>query len=96
METPFAENEIVYDAYEPCGEQPPEKNSQRHWVEIELYYEDTGEPVAGEEYWVKVPDGVDRRGNLDANGFAREDGIDNPGNCEIRFPRLDREVWERG
>jgi hypothetical protein len=92
----FSEEEVIYDPCQPCGEKKQKRNEEEHWVEIELYYEDTGEPVAGEEYWVKVPDGVDRRGNLDENGFAREEGIENPGNCEIHFPQLEKEVWDNG
>jgi hypothetical protein len=95
MATEFGENEVVHDDYEPCG-QPPEDDKKQHWIEIELYYEDTGEPVPGEEYCVTIPEGVERRGHLDAKGFAREDGIENSGNCKIEFPKLDKHFWEPG
>ena len=88
MPPEFGENEVVYEPHEPCGEPLPTEEPE-HWIEIELYYEETGEPVPGEEYYVKTPDGVQRRGCLDTNGFAREDWIVSPGDCEITFPRLD-------
>ena len=63
------------------------------WVEIELT-DDEGNPVPGETYEVALPDGTQRVGTLNEHGVAREEGID-PGNCEINFPRLDREGWRR-
>jgi len=95
MPATFGENEVVYDACQPC-QKKQKQNDKEHWIEIELYDEETGEPVPGEEYWVKDPDGVDRRGYLDENGFAREEGIQNPGNCQIQFPRLEKQAWHSG
>ena len=33
-------------------------------------------------------------GTLDDKGFARVDGID-PGNCQITFPNLDQDTWQK-
>ena len=43
---------------------------------------------------ITLPDGTVAQGTLDNNGFARVDGID-PGSCQITFPNLDTEAWER-
>jgi hypothetical protein len=63
------------------------------WVAIELVGEDD-EPIAGARYELQLPDGTLRTGCLDANGFARVDGID-PGACVVAFVDLDRRAWER-
>ena len=83
------------DAVQACGDAPPDEDTKNHWIEIELVYENNGEPVPNEEYCVRLPDGSERRGSLDENGFAREPNIPDPGNCQITFPRLDQEAWER-
>jgi type VI secretion system secreted protein VgrG len=62
------------------------------WIEIELIDEED-EPVPGEKYEITLPDGSVSAGTLDADGFARVDGID-PGSCEVTFPELDKEAWE--
>jgi type VI secretion system secreted protein VgrG len=72
------------------GEMEPQPKS---WVEVELT-DDEGNPMAGEFYEVITPNGDRRAGTLDQHGVAREDELD-PGNCEINFPRLDREGWRR-
>jgi type VI secretion system secreted protein VgrG len=64
-----------------------------HFIEIKLL-DTENNPVAGESYRVTLPDGQTvAEGTLDANGFARVDGID-PGNCKITFPNLDESVWK--
>jgi hypothetical protein len=45
--------------------------------------------VAGAEFEVTLPDGHKVGGRLDATGRVRIEGID-PGQCEVRFPRIDR------
>ena len=67
-----------------------EKNS---WHEIELVDED-GNPVAGEAYKVTLPDGTVDSGTLDGNGFCRIEGI-KPGTCQVTFPNLDKDAWEK-
>ncbi len=66
---------------------------QTSWIEIELV-DEAGVPIPSEVYELKLPDGKVRRGSLDANGLAHVDGIQ-PGTCQICFPNLDAECWER-
>ncbi|MEM7199363.1 MAG: type VI secretion system tip protein TssI/VgrG [Planctomycetota bacterium] len=62
------------------------------WVEIELV-DEAGEPIAGEKYEIKLPDGSVASGTTGADGIARLEGID-PGDCEVTFPNLDKDAWE--
>jgi len=71
-----------------------EVEKKKNFVEIVLKDEE-GQPVPGEKYQVKLPDGSVAEGTLDENGFARIDGID-PGQAEITFPELDQESWKSG
>lgn len=71
----------------------PEKGEERiSWIEIELL-DEAGSPVVGERYEVVTPNGL-ASGRLDEKGFARIDQIDK-GSCEITFPELDKEAWEK-
>jgi hypothetical protein len=56
------------------------------WIEIYLR-DDEGQPVAGERYRIKMPDGHVEEGTLDSFGHAEYYGI-NPGTCEVSFPGL--------
>jgi hypothetical protein len=76
---------------QPC---PLQRKKMVDWIEIELIGED-GKAIPYEEYEVTLPDGQLVRGYLDAQGFARFDQLDPPGTCEVRFPRLDKEAWEK-
>lgn len=78
-------------AEEPTEEPPPPVETS--WIEIELV-DEADQPVAGERYELKLPDGKIRRGTLDANGLARVEGIP-PGQCEVCFPNLDAAAWEQ-
>ena len=72
-----------------------EVTEEMHWIEIELVDEED-KPIAGVEYEIKMPDGETvASGTLDEKGQARVDGIKDPGNCQITFPKLDRDAWER-
>jgi type VI secretion system secreted protein VgrG len=84
-----ADNELV----QPC-EDTDYKNPDFHWIEIELVYENAGEPVPGEEYCIEMPDGAKVRGMLNQKGWARVNFIKDPGNCKISFPGLDQDAWE--
>jgi uncharacterized Zn-binding protein involved in type VI secretion len=66
---------------------------KKSWVEIAMV-DTEGNPVPFESYRVQLPDGSTVEGALDEKGQARIEGID-PGNCEITFPDLDRELWEK-
>jgi hypothetical protein len=60
------------------------------WIEIELKDIDLA-PVANAEFILSLPNGEVRRGNLDPNGFKREERIP-PGTCRIRFPERENIV----
>jgi hypothetical protein len=56
----------------------------KDWIEIELRDED-GNLIADEDYILHLPDGQQRSGKLDENGFARETDIP-PGTVRVEFP----------
>lgn len=104
----FGKTQVSDQAVQPC--EPPEREPSKrkplkrkplkrkpdelHWIEIELVYEEGGKPVADEEFLIKLPDGAEVRGRLNKDGTARVDSIPIPGNCEITFPNLDKELWK--
>ena len=79
------------------GFTPPPANSaeaqEGHWLEVELK-DDDGNPVPGEAFEAKMPDGRLYKGTLDRNGFARVEGVP-AGQAEVRFPNMDDEAWEK-
>ena len=78
-------------AHKPTAEENKKKKS---WLEIELNDQD-GEPVAGEPYEVRLPDGTAiASGTLDEHGRARIENID-PGTGKVTFPRRDASVWSK-
>lgn len=68
-----------------------ERVQEKTWIEIALVGEDK-EPVSGERYVIKLPDGTTREGHTDSTGVVMLTGID-PGKCQISFPDLDRDAW---
>ena len=78
-------------AVKPFGASP-EEETKKNWIAIELKDEEDN-PVPGEYYEVKLPDGSVVSGTLDDKGTARVDGID-PGEAEVTFPNLDKEAWQ--
>ena len=66
---------------------------EKSWIEIELVDEEDN-PVPGEKYRVTLPNGKVAQGTLDNKGFAHIGGID-PGTCQITFPNLDKDAWEK-
>ena len=80
-------------ASETPHKQDDEDDSKTSWIEIELVDEDD-QPVPGEKYKVTLPDESVATGTLDGNGFARIDGIE-PGTCQVTFPTLDKDAWEK-
>jgi hypothetical protein len=67
---------------------------EKHWIEIELI-DDAGNPVAGELYFVELPDGSTLSGRTDGQGRARVDGVD-PGTAKVSFPDLDKSLYTPG
>jgi type VI secretion system secreted protein VgrG len=68
--------------------------TKKSWIEIELVDEEDN-PVPGEVYRITLPDGETvAEGTLDDKGLARVEGIE-PGTCQITFPELDQDAWEK-
>jgi len=76
-----------------AGEGGSGTESETTWIEIEMVQEDDA-PAVGMRYEVKLSDGSVASGTLDEKGQARIEGIP-PGNCELAFPDLDGEAWEK-
>jgi type VI secretion system secreted protein VgrG len=75
---------------------PPKEDEQEQktaWIEIELVDEED-QPVTGEQYEITLPDGRVAKGTTNQKGLARIEGID-PGTCQINFPKLDKDAWEK-
>jgi hypothetical protein len=53
-----------------------------------------GSPIRWEEYCLVTSGGKKIKGYLDGNGWARIEGLEDGGQCEIGFPALDQEAWE--
>jgi len=70
-----------------------EEEEKKSWIEIELLDEDD-QPVAGERYQIRLPDGTTVAGTTDSKGLARITRIE-PGTCQITFPDLDKDAWEK-
>lgn len=75
------------------AEDDDDDDEKTAWIEIELI-DEADEPVPSEKYEITLPDGSVAKGTLDGDGFARVDGIE-PGTCEISFPDLDKDAWEK-
>ncbi len=73
---------------------PPEEEQEgKTWIEIKLV-DENDEPVLGERYRITLPDGSVDEGTLDEQRSVRIEGID-PGTCQVTFPNLDKNAWER-
>jgi hypothetical protein len=71
--------------------QDQESQKKRTWIEITLK-DDQGNPMPGERYRIKLPDGTIQEGRLDADGRARVDDIE-PGTAQVCFPEIDANEW---
>lgn len=90
----MANNEGKYGAEPVKAHQPSEEDvEEKSWIEIEMV-DEADEPVTGERYKIVLPDSSVAEGTLDEKGFARVDGID-PGTCQVSFPDLDKDAWEK-
>jgi len=56
----------------------------KDWIEINVLNSD-GSPVADEEYIIHLPDGSERQGQLNSEGYAREEDVP-PGDYIVTFP----------
>jgi hypothetical protein len=66
--------------------------AETHSVMIELL-DAEGNPVPGEPYRIKLPDGTIVRGTLDAKGKAHHTGIQQGGTCQVCFYERDAAIW---
>ncbi len=78
----------------PAGPSNVDVDEGTHWLEIELV-DEMEQPVPGEPFEIRLPNGKMVKSSLDANGLSRIDGIKQPGWCYVCFPRLDLASWER-
>lgn len=58
----------------------------RDWIEIKLK-DDEGNAVANEAYILRLSNGTVRQGNLDGNGYKKEEQVP-PGEFRVEFPNL--------
>ncbi len=59
----------------------------KDWVEIQIT-DRMGNPLKNENYVLHLPDGSEKKGKLDENGYAKVEGIP-PGAFKIELPDLD-------
>jgi len=87
-----------YKSQPPPSENPThnpqsDKNKDKtHWIEVELV-DDAGQPVTGQTFEIKLPDGTYYTGTTDEKGKGKVTKID-PGSCDISFPDLDQDAWD--
>jgi hypothetical protein len=62
------------------------------WLLIELL-DESGAPVVGEPFRVKLPNGKTVEGNLDEQGAVRIEGVDEA-KCKVSFPQRDDAGWQ--
>lgn len=82
---------IFFDIVEGVEESALLADVAKDWIEIELV-DSKDKPIAGELYRITLPDGKEKEGKLDDNGFARLEDIA-PGACQVVFPNLGG--WEK-
>ena len=90
MFTEFSDRPVG-DPVQPCPAQ--QAGVKAYWIEIELIGEND-KSIPYEEYAMRLPDGTQIKGYLDANGVARIDNIPSAGACSVQFPQLDKDAWE--
>ena len=59
----------------------------KDWIEIELV-DESGNPIPDKEYILHLPDGQERKGRLDEQGYVRVEEVP-PGPCKIDFSGLE-------
>ena len=88
MSPQFSSTSKPGEVIQPCPSKPPS-----YWIEIELLGEDDS-PVPWEEYVAVPAQGPPIKGYLNAQGWARIDGLPADGTCQVGFPRLDIDAWQ--
>ena len=69
-----------------------EDSDLSHWIGIQLK-DDQGNPVPGEPYKLKLPDGTTLEGTLDDEGKAEIHGVPE-GKSQVCFPKIDKDEWK--
>lgn len=75
-------------------ELPPEPEVVAHFIEL-VVVDAMGEPAAGIDYALTLPDGTTLTGHTDAAGVVRLD-LDQAGACDLTFPELEAEATANG
>jgi type VI secretion system secreted protein VgrG len=78
----------------PTHKDPKEDEEEKSWLEVELV-DEADEPVAGEKVLVTLPDGKVYSGRTNKDGVLKVTGVDKGATCQITFPDLDKEAWEK-
>jgi hypothetical protein len=67
------------------------RTRERHWIEIQVVDED-GDGIPSVDYLILTPDNQQHSGVTGQDGIARLEDI-LPGQCQISFPKLDKDDW---
>jgi len=78
----------------PTHKDPAEDEEEKSWLEVELL-DEADQPVAGEKVMVTLPDGKVYTGRTGPDGVLKVTGVEKGANCQITFPDLDKEAWEK-
>lgn len=78
---------VKYGNFEMGKEQESGLLNFKDYIEINLT-DEAGNPVPNEDYVLHLPDGTEKQGTLDDNGYAKEEGIP-PGSTMVEFPNLE-------
>jgi hypothetical protein len=88
MAEDFGSNDVG-EPVQSCGSDAAPK----YWIEIEMM-DQNGDPVSFAEYCVTTPSGDSVKGYLDDKGWARLEGLAEAGDCEVGFPKFDKNSWD--
>jgi type VI secretion system secreted protein VgrG len=78
----------------PTHQEPAEDEEEKSWLEVELI-DEADQPVPGEKVMVTLPDGKVYTGRTGPDGVVKVTGVEKGATCQITFPDLDQEAWEK-
>ncbi|TWT43685.1 Phage-related baseplate assembly protein [Phycisphaerae bacterium RAS1] len=93
----YSQEALAYDPLEsaPTHDENAADPTESHWIGVRLF-DSNGQPLAGERYYIKMPDGTKvAKGETNKDGEVEVKGID-PGSCTVIFPDLDGATWDAG